>query len=191
MESAREMLHDQDLPMHLWVEDVRTTVYAQNRTPHRVLKNKTPEEVFSRKKPEVSHLRIFGCPVYIHISKEKRTKLDPQGKKGIFVGYSENSKAYKIYFLGFKRINISRDVTFDEESAYIKSRKIPVEDSKESKVPRIHNTTMNEANPKEYREREEPQKPVDPPEENNPQKRKPTWVREAIQGEKNMGLHKK
>ena len=66
-----------------------------NNTPHRVLENKTPEEVFFDKKPEVSHLRIFGCPVYIHIPQEKRTKLDPSGKKGIFVGYSERSKAYE------------------------------------------------------------------------------------------------
>ena len=55
--------------------------YVQNRTPHRVLENKTPEEVFSGKKPEVIHLRIFGCLVYIHIPKEKRTKLDPQERR--------------------------------------------------------------------------------------------------------------
>ena len=106
MEAARAMLHDQDLPMHLWAEVARTTVYVQNRTLHRVLKNKTPEEVFFGKKPEVSHIIIFGCPMYIHIPKEKRTKLDPSGKKGVFVGYSESSKAYKIYFPGFKKINI-------------------------------------------------------------------------------------
>ena len=76
MEAAIEMLHDQDLSMHLWAEASRTTVYVQNHTPHRVLKNKTPEEVFSKKKPKVIHLRIFGCLVYIHILKEKRTKLD-------------------------------------------------------------------------------------------------------------------
>ena len=76
------MLHDQDLPMHLWAKAAKTAVYVQNRTPHRVLENKTPEEVFSRKKQEVIHLRIFGCLVYIHIPKEKRTKLDPSGKKG-------------------------------------------------------------------------------------------------------------
>ena len=71
MEAARAMLHDQDIPMCLWVEAVRTTVYVQNRTTHRVLENKTPEEFFFGKKPEVSHLRIFNCPVYIHIPKER------------------------------------------------------------------------------------------------------------------------
>ena len=74
MEVARAMIHDQDLPMYLWAEAAITTVYVQNRTPHRVLEIKTPEEVFSGKKPEVSHLRIFGCPMYIHIPKEKRAK---------------------------------------------------------------------------------------------------------------------
>ena len=57
--------------------------------------------------------RIFSCPVYIHISKEKRTKLDPSGNKGIFLGYSESLKSYRMYFPGYKNINISRDVTFD------------------------------------------------------------------------------
>ena len=54
--------------------------------------------------------------MYIHILKEKRTKLDLLGRKDIFVGYFESSKVYRIYFLGFKNINISRDVTFDEDT---------------------------------------------------------------------------
>ena len=56
-------------------------VYVQNCTQHRVLENKTPEEVFFTKKPEVIHLRIFGCPVYIYIPKEERTKLDPSERR--------------------------------------------------------------------------------------------------------------
>ena len=75
-----------------------------------------------------SILRILGCPVYIHIPKEKRTKLDPLGKKGIFVGYSEILKAYIIYFPGYKNIDISKDVTFDESTAYKKYRKRPAEE---------------------------------------------------------------
>ena len=35
----------------------------------------TPEEDFTCGKLDISHLRIFGCPVYIHIPKEKRTKM--------------------------------------------------------------------------------------------------------------------
>ena len=61
------MPHDQDSPMHLWVEAARTTVYAHNCTSHIVLENKTPEEDFLGEKSEVNHLGVFGCPVYIHI----------------------------------------------------------------------------------------------------------------------------
>ena len=86
MEAARAMLHDQDLPMHLWEKATRIAVYVQNHTPHRVLENKTPEEVFSDKKPEVSHLRIFSCPVYIHVSKEKRKKVRSLRKEGYICG---------------------------------------------------------------------------------------------------------
>ena len=81
--------------------------------------------------------------MYIHILKEKRTKLDPSGKKGIFVGYAESSKAYRIYFPGYKKIEINKDVTFDEDTAYNKSRKRPVEEPEEAEAPRIHDTTMN------------------------------------------------
>jgi hypothetical protein len=69
-------------------------VYVQNRIFHRILKNMTPEEPFFGKKPSVEHLRIFGCPVHIHVPKDKKKKLEPSGKTGIFVGYSESSKAH-------------------------------------------------------------------------------------------------
>ena len=85
MEVVKTMIHDQDLPMHLWDEASRTTIYVQKKLSHSALGFKTPEEMFIRKKPELSHLKIFGCPVFVHILKEKRTKLDRSGKKGIFV----------------------------------------------------------------------------------------------------------
>ena len=110
MEVVKAMIHDQDLLMHLWAEAAKTVVHVQNISPPRVLGNKTPEEMFSGEKPEVIHLRIFGCPVYIHVPKEKRSKLEPLGRKGIFVGYSESSKAYRVYILGFRQIETSRDV---------------------------------------------------------------------------------
>ena len=126
--------------------------------------------------------------MYIHIPKEKRTKLDPSGRKGIFVGYSESSKAYRIYFPGFKKIDIRRDVTFDEDTAYNKSRKRPAEDPEELEAPRIHGTTMKEVTQEEDQEFEEPQEHVDPPQEKNSHKRKPAWVQQAIQGAERYGV---
>jgi hypothetical protein len=107
MEVVKAMIHDQDLPMHLWAEAAKTTVYMHNKIPHKVLENKTREEMFSGEKPEVSHFRIFGFLVFFHIPKEKRKKLDPSRAKGIFVGYSDTLKVYRIYILGQRKVKIS------------------------------------------------------------------------------------
>jgi len=56
-----------------------------------------PKGVFTGKKPEVSHLRIFKTVAYFHIPEEKRSKLERTVKVGYLVGYSEISKAYRIY----------------------------------------------------------------------------------------------
>ena len=96
MEVVKTMIYDQDLLMHLWAEAARTVVYVHNRISHSALGFKTLEEMFTGKKPEVSHLKIFGCPLYVHIPKEKRTNLDPSRKKGIFFGYCEVSKDFRV-----------------------------------------------------------------------------------------------
>ena len=82
-------------------------------------------------------MRIFGFPMYIQIPKEKRTKLNPYGRKGIFVGYNDTSNSYQIYFPRFKNIDISKDVTFNEDTAYKNSGKRPVEYPEETEIPRI------------------------------------------------------
>jgi hypothetical protein len=98
-----------------------TAIYVQNRSPHRILKYMTPEEAFLGKKPNVENLTIFGCPVYSHIPKDKRNKLEPSGKKGIFVGYSDSSKGYRIYIPEQHKIEVSKDITFNEKMAFKKS----------------------------------------------------------------------
>jgi hypothetical protein len=63
MEAVKTMIHDQDIPMHLWAEATRTTVYVQKILSYSALGFKTLEEMFTGKKPEVTHLKIFSCPV--------------------------------------------------------------------------------------------------------------------------------
>jgi hypothetical protein len=79
-------------------------------------------------------LRIFGSPVYIHVPKEKRNKLEPSRKKGTFVGYNETSKSYRIYVPGEKYVEVCRDVTFHEEATFCRSRELPC-DRKEHEAP--------------------------------------------------------
>jgi hypothetical protein len=194
MEAVKTMIHDQDLSMHLWAEAGRTTIYVQNRLSHSALGFKTPKEMFTEKKPEVSHLKIFGCPVIVHIPKEKRTKLEPSGKKGICVGYCEVSKAFRIYIPGYHHIEINRDVTFDEVVALKRSRKCHVEEvyEEEPVAPRVaepvKEVTINPDD--EIPEDHDIIESQEPPRTTIPHKRKSVWARELIQDGEKYGAPK-
>ena len=64
--------------------------------------------------PSVRHLRVFGSTCYALIPKEQRNKLGARSRKYIFLGYEENSKAYRLYDEVNKKFVISRDVIFLE-----------------------------------------------------------------------------
>ena len=115
--AAKAILFDQGLPLFLWVEAYRTVVYIQNRCPHTSLGKKILEEVFTRTRPDVSHICIFGSVCYCHVHADTRKKLDPFGEKGLLVGYSEISKAYRVYIPARRRITMRRDVQSDEDKS--------------------------------------------------------------------------
>ncbi|KAL4385296.1 hypothetical protein GQ457_15G029610 [Hibiscus cannabinus] len=95
---------------------VATAVYLLNRLATKAVDGKTPFEAWSGSKPSVKHLRVFGSICYSHISANMRSKLDKRAWRGIFVGYSSQSKGYRIYNLESKMIVVSRDVIFYEDS---------------------------------------------------------------------------
>lgn len=86
MEGAR--IHDR----RMWAETASTAVYLLNRSSTKKIRNATPEEKWTGKRVSLSHLKVFGCPAFCHIPKEKRPKLDMKSKQYVFVGYSETSK---------------------------------------------------------------------------------------------------
>jgi hypothetical protein len=89
-----------------------------------VLGRKTPEEVFIGKKPEIGHFKIFGCLVYCHVLSKKRMKLEATIEKGIFVGYSETSKAYRFYIPALRKTVVRRYVKFKEDRTLKKAHGI-------------------------------------------------------------------
>jgi hypothetical protein len=115
VEKARSMMNDVGLPKKFWAEAVSTAAYIVNRCPTRVLESKTPEEAWSQKKPDLKHLRVFGSQVMVHCPKQKRQKFDPKYVEGIFIGYAENSKGFRVYDQANDEVIISRDVVFINE----------------------------------------------------------------------------
>jgi hypothetical protein len=98
-----------------WAEAVRCAVY---RCPRVFLNNKTSQELWSGYKPNVAHLKVFRSIVYGKNTDPKRTKLEDKSKKYVFIGYSEKSKAYKLYDPIEKKLVISRDVELNEEARW-------------------------------------------------------------------------
>eukprot|EP00253_Pinus_taeda_P027597 PITA_27597 len=91
------MLSGAGLGQKFWVEAVDTACDLVNKSPSSVLEDKTPQEVWIGKKPSLSHLRVFGCDAYVHVPREKRTKLDSKFEKSIFIGYKDGLKGYKLW----------------------------------------------------------------------------------------------
>ncbi len=57
---------------------------------------------------------MFGCIAYVHVPDEKRSKLDPKTEKCIFIGYSLEQKGYRCFNPSTLKLQVSRDVVFDE-----------------------------------------------------------------------------
>ena len=108
-------MHDQGLPLHLWVEACNRTFYLQNRNPHQTLGMNAPMEAFLERRSNVSHFRIFGASIYYHVSKESRKKLESIKKLGVVVGYTETPHNYRMYLSSLRMKIVRRDVKFDEE----------------------------------------------------------------------------
>jgi hypothetical protein len=114
MNMARTLLKKKSLSNTFWAEAIACSVYLLNRSPTTSLKMKFPQEAWSGTKLNVAHLRTFGCIAYAHIPSELRKKLDDRSEKCIFTGYSETSKAYRLYNPITKKLILNRDVKFLE-----------------------------------------------------------------------------
>jgi hypothetical protein len=123
------MLNEKNLPNYFWIEAVATVVYIMNRTPTSTIHGMTLEENFIGKKLDVSHLRVFGYIAYMHVPDEKRSKLNPKVEKCIFIGYSLEQKGYRCFNLSTRKLQVSRDVVFDEIVSWYPPLKI-TEDGK-------------------------------------------------------------
>lgn len=140
VESARTMLEAKDLEKKFWAEAINTATYTINRTGPSKVENKTPYEVWNNKSTDIKYFQIFGSEAYVHIPKEKRKKWDAKSKKGIFVGYEQNTKGYRIYFPESNKIEIARDVKFlESQEKEMERTEMEKQSSKDNHQPYVRN----------------------------------------------------
>ncbi|GJV72629.1 putative ribonuclease H-like domain-containing protein [Tanacetum coccineum] len=116
IEAARTMLADSKLPTTFWAEAVNTACYVQNRVlvvkPH----NKTPYELFHGRTPTLSFIRPFGCLVTILNTIDHLGKFDGKADEGFFVGYSLNSKAFRVFNSRTRIVKENLYISFSEST---------------------------------------------------------------------------
>ena len=113
---ARTMLIESKLPKRIWAEAVNTSCYIINRAMQ-PFSRKTPYELFKGKSPSIAHFKVFGTKYFVHINdKRDIDKFEAKSERGIFLGYSETSRAYRIYNLKTECVEESPHVVFDEST---------------------------------------------------------------------------
>ncbi|GKF75614.1 ribonuclease H-like domain-containing protein [Tanacetum coccineum] len=119
IEAARTMLADSKVPTTFWAEAVNTACYVQNRVlvtkPH----NKTPYELFLGRKLALGFMRPFGCLVTILNTIDHLDKFDCKADEGFFVGYSINSKAFRVFNSRTRIVEENMHVQFSENTPNI------------------------------------------------------------------------
>ncbi|GJU73862.1 retrovirus-related pol polyprotein from transposon TNT 1-94 [Tanacetum coccineum] len=111
---SRTILNEQSLPQKFWCNTVDTSTYILNRILIRAILGKTPYELLRGRKPTLDYFRVFGSKCFILNTKDYLTKFDPKSYESVFLGYSQNSKAYIILNKHTRKIEESLNVTFNE-----------------------------------------------------------------------------
>jgi hypothetical protein len=115
IEHARAMLAARNIPLFLWPEAVAYATYLKNRSPTRALSDKmTPDEAFWGKKPNVAALQEFGTPCEVLIQDGKSSKLGVKTRSCIFVGLSDESRAWRYYNPNTRQVLTSRNIIFTD-----------------------------------------------------------------------------
>nr|GEU62772.1 hypothetical protein [Tanacetum cinerariifolium] len=97
IEAARTTLADSLLPIPFWAEAVNTACYVQNRVLVTKPQKKTPYELLHGRTPSIGFMRPFGCHVTILNTLDPLGKFEGKVDEGFLVGYSMNSKAFRVF----------------------------------------------------------------------------------------------
>jgi hypothetical protein len=114
-EMARVMIYSKNLAQHFWGEAVNTACHIINRVYLRPETDKTPYEIWRGKKPTVKYFRTFVSKCYILRDWKNLGKFDPKSDEGIFLGYSTNSRAYRVFNKRTETVMETINVVIDDE----------------------------------------------------------------------------
>ncbi|GKF12113.1 retrovirus-related pol polyprotein from transposon TNT 1-94 [Tanacetum coccineum] len=114
VETAQTMLSVAKVPLCFWAEAITTSCFTQNCSLVIPRHEKTPYHIINARKPSVKFFHIFGSLCYIVRDGENLDKMKEKGDACMFVGYSTQSKAYRVFNMRTRIIVETIHVNFDE-----------------------------------------------------------------------------
>ncbi|GJY19723.1 retrovirus-related pol polyprotein from transposon TNT 1-94 [Tanacetum coccineum] len=114
VEAARMMLSASKLPLFFWAEAISTACYTQNKSIIILTHEKMAYHIINDMKPSIKHLHIFCCTCCLTRDGENLDKMKEKGDLCILVGYSTQSKGYRVYNKRTRLIVESIHLRFDE-----------------------------------------------------------------------------
>ena len=133
IEKVRSMLAAKKVDKSFWGEAANTANQLRNYSPTS-LKANCPEQEFSANKPNLNNLRVFGSRVLIKNKKKSLKKLDDKTKEGMFLGYNEENKTFRVWDIERKEVISSRDVTVKESEIINQSKPDKDEDEDDDSI---------------------------------------------------------
>ena len=125
LEVARALMFTTNMQKMFWGDAILTSAYLINMMPSKVFSFETPLNTLKKffptsRLPSSLPLKVFGCTTFVHGHSQNRNKLDLRAIKCVFIGYSSVQKGYKCFDPSTKKVFVSLDVTFFENTPFFK-----------------------------------------------------------------------
>jgi len=124
-------------------EAILTACFILNRVPHKKL-DQTHYELWKGYAPNLSYLRVWGCLAKVALPNHKQTNIGPKTFDAAFVGYAQNSAAYRFMSLSDFSMSEYRDAEFFENVFPLKRNVSDVEHSTVSEQLKLPGPSSND-----------------------------------------------
>ena len=149
-EMMNALLINSGLPQNLWGEAVLTANHILNKLPHKKL-DKTPYELWKGREPSFKYFKVWGCLAKVIVPAPKKVRIGPKTVDCVFIGYAQNSSAYRFLVQKSEIIDIHENTIIESRNAYFFENVFPYKEVREINSSKRSHEEIDESNtsPKE------------------------------------------
>ena len=156
-EMMNAMLISSGLPQNLWGEAILSANYLLNKIPHKKT-GKTPYELWKGRIPSYQYLKVWGCLAKVAVPTPKKSKLGPKTVDCVFIGYANNSSAYRFLIYKSEISDIHVNTIIESRNASFFEEIFPYKEKESKTLKRSFDTIESSSQDQTDKEEEEPRR---------------------------------